>query len=391
MSSHGWNGADPTEQDAGVGTDYELGTQFRAEADISITAVRVWHGTSAGDVSRTGRIWSSGGVQQASTALASHLPSGWSEYTLASPFGVHAGSSIWVTYNVLEFYGATLGVTYPVSSGDGLVTALGQAFNDTPGSFPNQVFGSVFYGVDIVYTPGLPGADPLTASLSVTMAGLAATATFSADRTATYLVEWGDGTSSVSSSAGSLTHTYAQPGDYVVLLTATAVNDGTVDAAAAIAYARLVGVLDPTAIVGALVTHAQATGLFERILGHETANAPGNGLTCDFVIAGLDPVASSGLAATSVRVTAMARVYLPAAQRPYDGMDPRVLDAGSGLFTSFIGDLDLGGAVSWVDVRGMYGVSLGGRQGWVRLGDGQYRAITLTIPLIVNDVYTEAS
>ena len=228
--SFGWNGADPAE--VSDPDDYELGTRYTANGDITVTAVRVWQGVNSGNfIGRKGRLWSAGGVEQANVAMSDVLPAGWTEYPLAVPFGVPAGTTFWVSYSTITRYGVTPGIVYPVPAADGLVAAQGQAFNATPGSFPVSVFGSVFYGIDVSYVAGLPGANPLNATLAVAPNGLTVVATVGADRAASFVVEWGDGTSTSTALSGSISHTYAQPGRYTVLLTATDPN-GIVDAAA---------------------------------------------------------------------------------------------------------------------------------------------------------------
>ncbi len=389
MSSHGWNGADPTQQfESGV--DYELGTHFRAEADISVTAVRVWHGANSGDLAgRKGRLWSSVGVELTNVAMPNQLPSGWTEYTLASPQGFPAGTTFWVSYSTLSYYGAVTGVSYPVSSADGLVTALGQALHDTPGSFPTSVFGSSFYGIDVVYSAGLPGSNPLTATLTVVTNGLSAVATFGADRTATYQLEWGDG-ATVNTSSTTASHTYTAPGAYPVLLTATATDDGTVDAAAVIAYATLTG-LDVDAIINAAVSHAMGLGVFDGgVIGHEPKSAPGNGLTAAFWIDAIDPIpAQSGLATTTARLLLSARIYGAFLAKPEDDIDPRLARAAVALMAAYSGDFDLAGTVESVDLLGRHGQALRGRAGYLNLDGKIYRVFTITIPVIVNDVFTQ--
>ena len=61
--------------------------------------------------------------------------------------------------------------------------------------------------------------------------------------------------------------------------------------------------LDTTAIMNAVLSHAAASGYFDRVAGHEPKNAPGNGLSAAVWVDRIGPVpAGSGLAATSALV-----------------------------------------------------------------------------------------
>ena len=239
--SNGWSGADPTAfHDAA--TDYELGTRYLANEDISITHVRVWAGAvSASLANRRGYIRSAADVILATAVLPNQLPSGWSTYALNAPVSVAAGATVWVTYGTLEDYGA-LAASLPRSSTDAAVTANLGGFNPTVGNLPNNVTpGTTFYGVDFVYDVVI-STDPVV-GVSVTRNALAvqATLTVSDDTPAgvTYVIDWGDGTVQGVTGLGPHAHTYPAAGYYALMVTATDV-DGNTDSAAIV-----VRVFDP--------------------------------------------------------------------------------------------------------------------------------------------------
>lgn len=233
--SVGWSGPDPTGFTDNA-TDYELGTKYHANSDITINNVRVW--SPAGSVafaSRKGRIWSAAGVLQATANLPDQLPSGWSTYALSAPVTVVAGTDIWASYSVQDTYGAVTAPGYPRTSGDGLVAATGGALNGAPTAFPNSA-QATFYGIDIDYTAGLAGNQRPVVGITATPTGYltaSATLTITDDfpATVTYVIEWGDGTSSGVNTLGPHQHVYAAAGTYAVMVTATDAG-GLTDSAA---------------------------------------------------------------------------------------------------------------------------------------------------------------
>ena len=148
--------------------------------------------------------------------------------------------------------------------------------------------------------------------------------------------------------------------------------------------------LDTAGILSALQSHAQTLGVFDRVNGHESANAPGNGLTCDFFWVGAVPFSGgSGLASTTVVVTFMARIYLSTTQLS-DDIDPQVLHATDELCRAYSADFELGGEVRNMDLLGQSGAQLGAQAGWLQVDATKYRTVDVTIPLVVNDLWDQA-
>lgn len=149
--------------------------------------------------------------------------------------------------------------------------------------------------------------------------------------------------------------------------------------------------MNVTGVFAAVESHAAASGLFDRVNTHEPKNAPGNGLTCAIWLASLAPVPSSGLAATSVRLVLMLRLYLNMLQEPQDGIDPAVLTATDTLIDAYVGDFTLGGLIRAVDIRGIHGTPLGAQAGYLPIGDATYRTVDIVLPLLINDVWDEVA
>lgn len=149
--------------------------------------------------------------------------------------------------------------------------------------------------------------------------------------------------------------------------------------------------LDLTTYLSAVASHAQALGLFEQVLGHEPVSAPDSGLTYALWVKRVTPIPRrSGLATVSARLELTGRVLMPADSEPLDGVDVAVTGAVDGLMNAYAGDFELGGSVAEVDLLGEYGASLSCEFGYARFDSTTYRAATLTLPLVINDAWTEA-
>lgn len=149
--------------------------------------------------------------------------------------------------------------------------------------------------------------------------------------------------------------------------------------------------LDISSILSAVESHALASGQFERVNTHEPKNSPGNGVTCAIWADKIDPVPDgSGLSRTTARLIFVVRIYSNMLQEPQDAIDPNVVTATSDLMTRYSGDFQLGGTVRNVDLLGQAGVSLSAQAGYVNVSGTMYRVVTITLPLIINDVWDQA-
>ena len=147
--------------------------------------------------------------------------------------------------------------------------------------------------------------------------------------------------------------------------------------------------LNASILTNAMASHAAALGVFDFVNVHEPKSGPvGTGVGCAIWVQDMLP-ASSGLAATSFRLTFNVRLYSSALQEPMDAIDPNILDAADLLLSDYIGNFTLGGLIREVDVRGIDGPPLRVDAGYLTQ-DGQiYRVITISVPLVINDLYAE--
>ena len=149
--------------------------------------------------------------------------------------------------------------------------------------------------------------------------------------------------------------------------------------------------LDLTTYRSVALSHAQGLGLFEQVLGHEPVSAPGSGLIYALWVARIGTVpAGSGLAAGTGRLELTGRVFMPADTQPEDDVDLAVTSAVDQLMAAYSGDFEFGGSVRNVDIFGAHGTGLQAVFGYARFDSTTYRVATLTLPLVINDVWTEA-
>lgn len=153
--------------------------------------------------------------------------------------------------------------------------------------------------------------------------------------------------------------------------------------------------LDILGIVDAVQSHAMATGRFETVNGHEPANAPASGgLTAAVWADRVAPVNSSGLNAVSVLVVMNVRLYTAVkdgSPESRDAVDPDLLAAVDDLCAAYCGDFELGGLVRQVDIFGQHGTGLDVRAGYISQSGAMYRVMTVSVPLVINDLWEEAA
>jgi hypothetical protein len=151
--------------------------------------------------------------------------------------------------------------------------------------------------------------------------------------------------------------------------------------------------IDVQGITDALVSHAQSLGKFDLVQTFEPKSSPGTGLTCAIWMQSLRPHAqSSGLAATSAYLVMSVRIYDNMLREPADLIDPEMLAATETLIESYSGEFTLAGVVRNIDLLGEGGESLGAEAGYVQIGGregGMYRVMTITVPMIISDAWTQ--
>lgn len=140
----------------------------------------------------------------------------------------------------------------------------------------------------------------------------------------------------------------------------------------------------------AIVSHAAASGYFDRVHAHEPKNSPGNGLSCFVWVGGLQPH-RSGLNSTSVRVALNVQLRCPMLREPQDDIDLDLTRAADALMGAYTGDFDLGAAVQCIDLLGQAGPGMGFEAGYLNQDNVLYRVFDVTVPLLINDVWSQVA
>jgi hypothetical protein len=149
--------------------------------------------------------------------------------------------------------------------------------------------------------------------------------------------------------------------------------------------------VNPVTLLAAIESHLRSLGWFDRVNMHEVASPPGRGLSADVWETSLTTVPEmSGMASVSIRLEFAIRILCHADREPRDTIDVEMLGAVSDLFLAFCGDFELGGQVLQIDLMGRYGPGLNSASGYVVIDGQRYRMRLIELPLIIDDVWTEA-
>lgn len=150
--------------------------------------------------------------------------------------------------------------------------------------------------------------------------------------------------------------------------------------------------VDSGILIEAVVSHAAASGYFQIVNTHEPKSAPiVPNLSAAVWVQSLGPWApQSGLAATSARLVVNLRIFTDTLQEPQDMIDPNMMQAVDALMTAYSSDFTLDGLISNIDLLSQGGESLGGQAGYIDIDRKKFRVYTITIPMIINDAWTQA-
>ena len=146
--------------------------------------------------------------------------------------------------------------------------------------------------------------------------------------------------------------------------------------------------MDTGAILNAMASAGQVTGLFSGVLMHEPKSAPiGAAPTLALWAGPLTTIQSSGLNSASLRLQINARIYQNGFAEPADNIDPEVVNAASEYLRSLAGQFTLGGLIRCIDFFGMDGEPVKADSGYLEMDKRIYRCMEMEIPLLINDVW----
>lgn len=143
-------------------------------------------------------------------------------------------------------------------------------------------------------------------------------------------------------------------------------------------------------VIDAIQSKVMALGVFDKINAHDPVSPPGDGITAAIWVQKIRPVgAASGLDAVSLLFVVNVRVYMLAQAEPIDMVDPLMTSAVDQAMATLADGFTLGGIVRNIDLFGQYGADFDAQYGYVSMSGAVYRAATITIPTVINDVWTE--
>jgi hypothetical protein len=154
-------------------------------------------------------------------------------------------------------------------------------------------------------------------------------------------------------------------------------------------------VINSSALLNALQTHALRTGFFANVNGHEPKSPPQvrDQVTLSFWAGPIRVITSSGLSSASYRWDIIGRIYMDAGAEPGDAIDPALLDATFAFITSLAADFTLDSVLPAgsprlraIDFQGSDGEPVGAVPGYYDYEGTTYRAMDILIPLLINDV-----
>jgi len=149
------NAAPPGAVDANDTSAVNLGVQFRAASDGTITGVRFYkEANNTG--THVGSLWTASGTLLATGTFSNQTASGWQELDFSSPVPVTAGTTYVASYHTDTGHYAFTSGGLSAAATNGPLTALasGGVYAYGPASaFPSSTFNASNYWVDVVYSP----------------------------------------------------------------------------------------------------------------------------------------------------------------------------------------------------------------------------------------------
>lgn len=147
--------------------------------------------------------------------------------------------------------------------------------------------------------------------------------------------------------------------------------------------------LDCKTLMDEVVSYAMQLGVFSSVNKHEPVDNAGT-YTASVIVNDIAPAPrASGLTATSARVEFLLRIYVSTITAQLDEVDPNIAEAVSLVLNAFSGGFSLGNTVREVDLLGAHGKPLAAKGAYVNLSGVLFRVMDITIPLVVDDVWSQ--
>lgn len=146
---------------------------------------------------------------------------------------------------------------------------------------------------------------------------------------------------------------------------------------------------DAVPLFGEMVSVAQRLNIFEVVIPEEPKAAPVSVPALSLWLGPLVPLTASGLGVTSAKVTVHGRIYLNWRGLPTAAIDPKLLNLTVTLMAAYSAEFTLDGQLRCIDLLGMHGESMSAVPGYIEHDSKHFRAMEITFPLIVNDLWEQ--
>jgi hypothetical protein len=151
--------------------------------------------------------------------------------------------------------------------------------------------------------------------------------------------------------------------------------------------------LDAAGVLAALGTVFQTIGGIESVITSSGVAPPASGVSVQiYAIPPWKPLDKrSGLASVSMLTTWAARLVTPIGSPPADDLDMTLLSVYSAAMNTLVGGFTLNGQVEQLDLLGAYGTGMPMEPQFLEMGGTVYRALTMTLSLVLDDVWVEVA
>ena len=164
-----WQNAAPSGAvDAADTSAVNLGVQFQASSDGTITGVRFYKEPD-NTGTHTGSLWTSSGTLLATGTFSGESATGWQELDFSTPVPVTAGTTYVASYhtNAGHYAITSNGLASAVTNGPLTALASGGVYAyGSANAFPSNSFNASNYWVDVVYSPASGATPPVVTSVT---------------------------------------------------------------------------------------------------------------------------------------------------------------------------------------------------------------------------------
>lgn len=148
---------------------------------------------------------------------------------------------------------------------------------------------------------------------------------------------------------------------------------------------------DPAGVLTAIVSVLEKVGSVEETVTGQGQNPPTTGVGATVWAGAIRTQPKrSGLASVSIALEVNVRFTIPIGQPP-DAFETTILSAFGDMCNALAAGFTLGAEVEQVDLLGAYsGNGLRGDPGYVQFDGVNYRCITAVVPVVLDDVWSDA-